>query len=106
VSGLENIPRSGRNPKIPKQRYEEFLQKTEELQNSKNGGRVTGYDIQALAREYFDADYANIYAFLKRIGASWITARSKHPKSDSEVQETFKKTSNRRSVNASRKMLI
>jgi transposase len=106
LQGLDNLPRPGRTPKIPREREEEFIQKTEELQNSKNGGRVTGYDIQTMACDEFDADYANIYAFLKRIGASWITARSKHPKTDNEAQEAFKKTSNKRSANVSPKTSI
>ena len=45
LTGLDNLPRSGRKPKLPKEREEEFIQRIEDLQHSKKGGRITGYDI-------------------------------------------------------------
>ena len=66
LKGLDNLPRSGRKPKIPREREEEFIRRAEDLQTSKNGGRATGYDIQRMARNDFDADYADssIYVVL------------------------------------------
>lgn len=106
LQGLNNLPRSGRKPKIPREREEEFIQRTEELQNSKSGGRATGYDIQEMARKDFGAHYADssIYTVLKRMKASWITARSIHPKADADAQATFKKTSNKKFSNSSQKI--
>lgn len=53
-----------------------------------------GEDIVLLAKEHFDVDYHPdaIYAVLKRLGMSWITGRSQHPKADTEKQADFKKT--------------
>jgi len=98
LKGLDNLPRSGRKPKIPKKREADFIQKIEDLQTSKSGGRTTGYDIQKMARDDFGADYANssIYMVLKRLKSSWITARSIHPKANEAEQSAFKKTSNKK----------
>jgi transposase len=98
LCGLEDLPKTGRPPKLARENENEFIQKISDLQCSRNGGRVTGYDIQRMACNDFDADYADdsIYTVLKRLDVSWITARSKHPKADSEAQAAFKKTSNKK----------
>jgi transposase len=100
------LPRSGRKPKIPREREEEFIKRTESLQTSKNGGRATGYDIQKMALDEFGADYADssIYMVLKRLKTSWITARSIHPKADEAAQAAFKKTSPKKFLKSSRVM--
>jgi transposase len=79
---------------LAREKEQDFLKAIDKLQETRSGGRVTGYDIQKLAKDSFDADYADdtIYTVLKRLGYSWITARSKHPKSDGAAQEAFKKT--------------
>jgi transposase len=102
LCGLEDLPKSGRPPKLARESETDFIQKIVTLQNSRNGGRVTGYDIQKMAFDDFDADYAedSIYTVLKRLNVSWITARSKHPKADSEAQAAFKKTSNKKLLSA------
>lgn len=105
LEGLDNLPKMATTSKIPKEREEEFIRRIESLQNSKNGGRVTGYDIQAMAREEFGANYADssIYMVLKRLKISWVTARSKHPKVNEDDQVSFKKTSFKRSAKVSPK---
>lgn len=97
LKGLDNLPKDCGHPKIAKNQEEAFVKKIEDLQTSKKGGRITGYDIQKMALKEFNADYANrsIYAVLDRLNVSWITARSKHPKADEKKQSDFKKTSNR-----------
>ncbi len=98
LKGLDNKPRLGRTPKLAREKEQMFLSEIEKLQSTRSGGRVTGYDIQKLAKESFNADYAEdtIYTVLKRLKFSWITARSKHPKSNKEAQEAFKKTLNKK----------
>lgn len=93
LDGLDNLPRSGRPSKISSEQEEAFIQRIENLQESKKGGRVTGYDIQEMARTEFNADYAtrSIYTVLERLDISWVTARSKHPKVDEDAQNAFKK---------------
>lgn len=65
----------------------------EELQNSRNGGRVIGDDIiDWIASEYgIRYSKGHIYNLLKAAGLSWVSVRSKHPKHDREAQEEFKK---------------
>lgn len=94
LAGLDNKPRPGKEPKLAREKEQDFLKAIDKMQESRSGGRITGYDIQKLAKDSFDADYADdtIYTVLKRLGYSWITARSKHPKSDKAAQEAFKKT--------------
>ena len=46
LDGLNNLPRSGRKPNIPRNREEEFVQRVMALQTEKTGGRITGYIIQ------------------------------------------------------------
>jgi transposase len=98
LAGLDDKPKSGRPPKLKRTKEQDFLKEVEALQNTRSGGRVTGYDIQKMAKLSFDADYAedSIYTVLKRLNFSWIAARSKHPKSNKDAQEAFKKTSNKK----------
>ena len=107
LDGLNNLPRSGRKPNIPRDQEEDFIQKVIDLQATKTGGRITGYDIQDMALNEFGAAYADdsIYTVLNRLGLSWITSRSKHPKSDVEVQKAFKKTLNKPFSKACRRTL-
>ena len=95
VDGLKEKTGRGRNRKLPIEKEEEFRRHVEELQGSREGGRVRGQDIQVLLKERFAIDYAlpSVYHVLERCGLSWISARSKHPKSDPEGQQEFKKNS-------------
>ncbi len=65
------------------------------LQSTRNGGRIIGNDIQKMILKDYQVEYNNnyIYELLERLGLSWITSRSKHPKSDPAAMESFKKTS-------------
>ena len=95
VEGLRDKPGRGRKRKLPAEEEEAFRQEVENLQKNREGGRVRGQDIQVLLKEKFRVDHAlpSVYHVLERTGLSWISARSKHPKSDPEVQEDFKKNS-------------
>lgn len=70
-----------------------------ELQAARLGGRVKCQDIVDLVAEKYDVQYScsGMYHVLHRLGFSWITVRSKHPKQDPSAQEAFKKTSWNRS---------
>jgi len=95
VQGLEEQPGKGRKKKLSAEQEEQFRQEVEKLQTLRKGGRVRGQDIQVLLKEKFDVDHAlpSVYHVLQRCGLSCISARSKHPKSDPEIQEGFKKHS-------------
>ncbi|TEW53788.1 winged helix-turn-helix domain-containing protein [Psychromonas sp. RZ22] len=55
--------------------------------------RLIGSDIQSFILEHFGYQYhlSSVYKLLHRLGFSWITSRSKHPKQSIEAQEDFKK---------------
>ena len=62
---------------------------------SNKGGRITSMDV----RKYIETQFGlffhlnHIYKLLKKLGFSWTTSRSKHPKQTSEAIEVFKKVS-------------
>lgn len=95
LSGLHDKP--GRGPKCKLSLEEQQLLADEILacQKARVGGRVNVHDIMALIKAKYQHTYskAGTYCILKRIGMSWITARSQHPKADEAKQMAFKKTS-------------
>jgi transposase len=75
---------------------QEIELKTEilKVQDDRNGGRLTGIEIIKLIEDKYKVTYkgTSVYDLLERIGMSWVSSRSKHPKSDEEKQKTFKQT--------------
>lgn len=95
--GLKSIydkPGRGRKSRLAEKDIEAFKQAIVEAGQQRGGGRLTATDIARIAKEDFNATYTpkGIYGLLHRIGMSWVSARSQHPKADPEVMETFKKT--------------
>lgn len=84
----------GIKPKIsaPKEDLKRAILK---LQEDRNGGRIIATDIQKMILETYQVKYhkCHIYNILRKLGLSWISSRSKHPKSDPAAMEAFKKTS-------------
>jgi len=93
--GLEELLciRSGRGRKPFLSSFESIKKDIESLQNKRLGGRVKCKDIVEMVEQKHSIQYSQsgMYHILKRIGLSWITSRSKHPKQNVEVQEEFKK---------------
>ena len=87
--------RPGRGRKAKLSPSAESLLKDEitNLSTSLKGGRLRAEDIRRLLKEKFKVEYglSGIYPLLHRLGYSWITARSIHPKADKNLQESFKK---------------
>ncbi len=81
IDGLRAKAGKGRKRKLPSEREEEFREQIELLQESLEGGRVRGQDVQVLLKEKFCIEHAlpSVYHVLERCGLSWISARSKHP---------------------------
>lgn len=98
IQGLKEQPGKGRKKKLSTEQEEEFRQQVEKMQILREGGRIRGQDIQVLLKEKFCVDHAlpSVYHVLERCGLSWISARSKHPKSDPVIQEDFKKNSKKK----------
>lgn len=64
------------------------------VQDERNGGRLIGVEIIKLIEDKYKVTYkgTSVYDLLERIGMSWVSSRSKHPKSDEEKQKKFKQT--------------
>lgn len=69
----------------------EFMEK---LYSSEVGGSITGKQLLSIVKNHFNIECClqTIYNTLHSLNLSWISCRSKHPKSDLEVQELYKKT--------------
>ena len=65
------------------------------LSSCDTGGYLTGKQLLSLIEQEFSVKCClqTIYNTLHRLKFSWISSRSKHPKSDHEVQELYKKFS-------------
>jgi len=83
----------GRYPKLPKEKESEVIEEINRMQKERDGGRITGLEFQKMLLEKFDIKYClrSVYVLLDRLGFSWISCRSKHPKTSQETIETFKK---------------
>jgi transposase len=94
LSGLKESPRCGAKKKLLTSQHAEFKASVLCLQEEREGGRITGKDIQGLLNEDFQVDcvLSSVYNYLHRVELSWITVRSKHPKQDQKTQDDFKKT--------------
>lgn len=86
----------GRKARVSSDLSEEFSEAVISLQESRSGGRVIGEDIVNLVQEKYDVQYSvsGIYKVLSRMGLSWVSGRSIHPKANLKDQEAFKKTLN------------
>nr|WP_154199804.1 IS630 family transposase [Vibrio navarrensis] len=93
LEGLKEKPRTGRPPFLTSEQREQLSQYIKDKANDTQGGRLTGADIHAYIVKEFGQHYHpdSIYYLLERMGFSWITSRSKHPKQSQEVQDDFKK---------------
>ena len=96
--GVERLRRKvkgrGIKPKISASK-EELQGAILKLQEDRNGGRIVATDIQAMILDAYHVKYhkCHIYNILRKLGLSWISSRSKHPKSDPVAMDAFKKTS-------------
>jgi transposase len=94
IDGLLSIA-SGRGRRSRLNLNEHLCEDIKSLQEGRDGGRIRCQDIVDLVHSKYGVQYttSGMYHVLKRLGFSWITSRSKHPKSDPEAMEAFKKTS-------------
>jgi transposase len=95
--GIENLvdkPKTGQPAFISKKQEQELVSDILQMQDERNGGRITAKDIMLHVNAKFKVNYKlkSIYDLLERIGMSWVSSRSKHPQSDPQKQKNFKKT--------------
>ncbi len=91
-NGLQEEIGRGRYPKWPGDKESAATEEIKKMQELRQGGRVTGGEIQKMLRDKFNVDYKlrSVYVLLDRLGFSWISCRSKHPKRSQEAIEAFK----------------
>ena len=92
--GLSESHRSGAPRKLTVQQEECLSNKIKELSADRVNGYITGKELhQMLMKQYnIQCSLRTIYHSLHRLGFSWITSRSMHPKSKIETQDAYKKT--------------
>jgi transposase len=97
IEGLKEKPRTGRPSFLSVAQQKQLAQFINDKARSDEGGRLIGADIHAYIEKEFNKTYHtdSIYYLLKKMGFSWITSRSKHPKQDKQAQEHFKKIQNK-----------
>ena len=83
----------GRHTKLPESQHESAKQAILKAQADLGGGRLTALHIQALLKKDYAVEYTHnsVYGLMRRLGLSWISARSSHPKRNQQVQDEYKK---------------
>lgn len=106
IEGVKDKNVGGKEPYFPKDREEELRNLLVQKQSEMRGGRLIGTDIQKIVENQFGVAYAmsSIYELLARINMVYVSSRSKHPKSDKKMQETFKKDFKKKSCRSNAKI--
>ena len=93
LQGLESKKPTGRSSYLSQAQKAQLCRYIKDQSQRDTGGRLTGESIHQYIQESFSVTYHPnaIYTLLKKLGFSWVTSRSKHPKQSQEAQETFKK---------------
>jgi transposase len=95
LEGLQERGGRGARPRLASERHETFKQAVLAYQANLPGGRMMGEDARRLLQEQFQVELSltRVYALLHRMGLSWVSSRSRHPKHNPQAQADFKKTS-------------
>lgn len=98
ITALKDQEGRGLKPKLPPDQYQAFREAVLELQNKRSGGRIKGLDVMRLMQEKLGITCSldTVYRALAKVDLVWISARSKHPKTDFFAQDAFKKTSKKK----------
>jgi transposase len=93
LAGLESKMSPGRPGRLTDAQQKQLAEMLSQAAKSEAGGRLTGQDIRQYILAEFEVDFHlnHVYKLLKKLGFSWLSSRSRHPKQDPEVIETFKK---------------
>ena len=85
--------RKGRGKKTRIENIQALRDDILSLQSNRSGGRVKCQNIVDMVAQKYNVSYSTsgMYHILNRLGFSWITSRSQHPKKDPQAQEDFKK---------------
>jgi len=93
IDGLKEKGGRGKKLLISDSEREAFRCAVLELQKGRSGGVITGKDVLQLMRDKYGVSCSlkSAYNHLERASLVWISARSRHPNSNIEAQEEFKK---------------
>jgi transposase len=97
LAGLHDRPRSGRPPRLTPEQMGELENVVEQGPDPARDGvvRWRRVDLQALIKARFAVELhaRSVGKLLRRLGFARLSVRPKHPSSDPEAQEAFKKGS-------------
>lgn len=98
ISALKEQKGRGSKPKLSKDQHQAFRDAVLDLQNKRSGGRIKGLDVMKLMQEKLGITCSldTVYRALAKVDLVWISARSRHPKTDFFAQDAFKKTSKKK----------
>lgn len=84
----------GKKSYLSKKQEMELKAEILKVQDDRNGGRITAREIIKLIEDKYKVTYkgTSVYDLLERLGMTWVSSRSKHPKSDEKKQNSFKQT--------------
>lgn len=84
----------GQKTYLTPEEEDELISEILKVQDSRDGGRLIGSEIADLIQKKFNVIYkgTSVYDLLERLGLTWVSSRSRHPKSDEKKQKAFKKT--------------
>jgi len=99
-TNLSDKAKPGQPKHLTKDQEDELVEDIIIMQDNRNGGRITGNEIREYIEKKSNKTFKNnsIYDLLHRLGLSWVSSRSKHPKSDEKKQKSFKQTFKARMV--------
>lgn len=98
LDALVDAPRSGRQPKLPRDQEQAFKDRIDAGPTEEDMARgvsvMHGKDYQRILEDEFGKVYSlnGIYELLHRLNYSWLMPRPQHEKADEQAQELFKKT--------------
>lgn len=94
LEGLSDKPKSGQPKFLTDEQESNLVNDIIKLQDDRDGGRITAEEIRLYIIKKYKVEYKSrgVYDLLYRLGLSWVSSRSKHPKSDVNKQKTFKQT--------------
>ena len=93
---LQSKKSPGRPCRYIEQQLQQICDYIANYQKKTKGGRLTGERLHHYIEHEMGLTYHpnTVYKILRKLGFSWITSRSKHPKYDEGKVEEFKKNKN------------
>jgi len=94
IEGLSDKARAGQPKFLTNEQEDKLVQDIINMQDDRDGGRITAEEIRQHIIKEYGVEYKSrgVYDLLYRLGLSWVSSRSKHPKADKQKQKSFKQT--------------